>query len=161
LFEEAHTAMSAFRCVEGCEAGPAALGVLAPPGRRTFLILRPRALAWDLLLARGDATFREIESHETEAIVQSLARALEEWIGGGPGRVEVTPAATGPGYGVRANVGAFSLIACPRVPGQPYQPVVFSSAEEAHTAAANIGTALCPPAGAQQELYFNTRHFTR
>ena len=153
--------MSPLRRVLGDRAGPTAVGILVPPGPRTVVILRPRALAWDLLLVRGDATFQEIESHEAEAIVQGLARALEAWIGGGSGRVEVTPAATGPGYGVRANVGAFSLIACPRVPGQPYQPVVFSFAEEAHTAATNIGNALCPPAGTQQELYFNTRHFTR
>ena len=151
--------MSPLRRVLGDRAGPAAVGILVPPGPRTVVILRPRALAWDLLLVRGDATFREIESHEAEALVQGLARALEDWIGGGPGRVEVLP--TGQGYGVRAEVGLYPLIACPRVPGQPYEPVVFPHAEDAQTAAANISTALCPPAGTQQELYFNTRHFAR
>lgn len=150
--------MSPLRRVLGDRAGPAAVGILVPPGPRTVVILRPRALAWDLLLAREDV-FREIESHESEAIVQGLARALEDWIGGGPGRVEVVHAPSG--YGVRAELGAYPLIACPRVPGQPYQPVVFPRAEDARSAAAHIGTALCPPAGSQQELYFNTRHFAR
>src|ERR1700730_5167165 len=72
--------MSPLRRVLGDRAGPTAVGILVPPGPRTVVILRPRALAWDLLLVRGDATFQEIESHEAEAIVQGLARALEDWI---------------------------------------------------------------------------------
>ena len=52
--------MSVFRRVDDDRAGPAAMGILVPPGRRTFLILRPRALAWDLILLRRaeGSTFR-------------------------------------------------------------------------------------------------------
>ncbi len=37
--------MGSFRRVEGEEAGPDALGILVPPGKRTFVILRPRLRA--------------------------------------------------------------------------------------------------------------------
>src|SRR5436309_155874 len=83
-------AMSLLRRVEGDTAGPAALGVLLPPGRQTFLILRPRVLPWDLLLLRSsDSTlFREVTRTEGERAARSLCTALEAWHAGGPGCVE-------------------------------------------------------------------------
>ena len=41
--------MAPFRHVEGNQAGPNALGILLPPGRRTLVVVRPRSLAWDLI----------------------------------------------------------------------------------------------------------------
>ncbi|HXG10681.1 MAG TPA: hypothetical protein VNK04_13065 [Gemmataceae bacterium] len=155
--------MSPLRRVFGERAGPQALGILVPPGRRTVLILRPRALAWDLLLIQPGAAaepFRELERSEAEAAAEQLCRALEEWAGGGPGRVEAVPLPGG-GHCVRADVGAFPLIACLRRPGQPYRPMVFANADEAHAAATAIAAVLCPAAGRVQEVYFNTRHFRR
>ena len=151
--------MSAFRRVEDRKAGPAALGVLAPPGRRTFLILRPRSLPWDLLLLRGvgDDAFRDLGRDEAAAAARGLIQALDGWAGGGPGGVEA--AAAPDGYRVRVAAGPFVLLLCPREPGRPYRPQVFADADAARAAADALLAVLRPPAGAEQELYFNTRHF--
>ena len=155
--------MTAFRRVEGRDAGPDALGVLAPPGRRTFLILRPRALPWDLVLLRpGDAAvFHEMERDEAAAKAESLARALEAWSDGALGCVEAAAAPQGDGAWLYAHVGRFSLLLCPRVPGRPYEAERFADAGAARVAVADLTAVLRPPAGARQELYFNTRYFGR
>jgi hypothetical protein len=155
--------MSAFRRVEGKEAGPTALGVLAPPGRRTYLILRPRAWPWDLVLLRpADASvFHEMDRDEATATGEGLARALEAWSVGGPGRVETAAAPQGPGSWLRVHVGPYTLLLCPRTPGRPYEAERFADDDAARAAAANLTPILRPPPGAQQELYFNTRHFGR
>ncbi len=116
--------MSAFRRVEGREAGPAALGVLAPPGRRTFLILRPRALPWDLVLLRPahPSIFCEMDRDEAAAAAGEVARALEAWAAGGPGRVETAEAPQGPGVWVRVHAGTFALLLCPRAPDNRTRP---------------------------------------
>jgi hypothetical protein len=162
-----------FRVVAGDQAGPAALGILAPPGRRTILILRPRSLAWDLVLVptraclpgtagsqSGATTFRELGREEAEAAAEVLHQALEQWHSGGPGQVQPVPA-TDNGYLVRAAVGVVPLLACLRQPGEPYRPQVFASLEEARRAADAIRAVLCPAGDAEQELYFNHRHFAR
>ena len=155
--------MSAFRCVEGRDAGPSALGILAPPGRRTFLILRPgrcpgiwccSSLPIYRSFMRWTATRRRRRPGKSPA-------ALETWAAGGPGRVETTDAPQGPGVWVRVHAGSFALLLCGRTPGQPYQALRFADGESARTAADEIAPILHPPPGAQQELYFNTRHFLR
>jgi hypothetical protein len=155
--------MSAFRRVEGKEAGPAALGVLAPPGRRTHLILRPRALLWDLVLLRpADASvFREMDRDEAVATAEELVRALEAWAAGAPGRVETASAPQGVGVWLYVHAGLFSLLLCPRTPGRPYEAERFADGDAARAAANDLAPILRPPPGAQQELYFNTRHFGR
>jgi hypothetical protein len=164
-----------FRVVAGDQAGPAALGILAPPGRRTVLILRPRSLAWDLVLVQTRAwepgrpatgngpttTFRELGREEAEAAAGVLHEALEQWHGGGAGQVQPVPATDGAGYLVRALVGVIPLLACLRQPGQPYRPQLFANLEEARQAADAIRAVLCPAGDAEQELYFNHRHFAR
>src|SRR5690242_12997246 len=107
--------MCALRRVADDQAGPAALGILIPPGRRTFLILRPRSLCWDLLLVRapGATSFREMGREEANAAAHSLVRALEEWsLGSGGGTVEPVSAPDGRGFLVRAGVEEFHLLAC-------------------------------------------------
>jgi hypothetical protein len=157
--------MSAFRRVNDDQAGPAALGLLIPPGRRTLLILRPRSLAWDLLIVHSDrrtgptTTFREFGRAEAEAAGEGLFLALEKWNGGGPGEIQVVPA--GEGYHVRVQVGIFPLLACPREPGKPYRPLVLPRREEAEQAAGALRGVLCPSGGTVQEVYFNQRHFGR
>ena len=155
--------MSAFRRVEGREAGPAALGVLAPPGRRTHLILRPRALPWDLVLLRpaDAAVFREMDRDEATATAEELVRALEAWADGAPGRLETAAAPRGPGFWLYVHAGLFSLLFCPRTPGRPYEAERFADPDAARAAAAHLKPILQPPPGAQQELYLNTRHFGR
>jgi hypothetical protein len=153
--------MGSFRRVDGGQAGPRALGILVPPGRRTFLILRPRGLPWDLVLLRDpDApSFRQLAHDEASFAAQGVYRALRESPAGG--RVEVVADAQSAGHWVRATVGAFALGACPRVPGQPYQPLVCAEPEPARAAARALAEVLGPPEGAEQEVYFNTRFFER
>ena len=141
--------MGAFLRVEAEEAGPAALGILIPPARRTFLILRPRAMAVDLLLCRGadDLTFQVLGHAEASAAAHALFRGLRE----GACRVE------GGGH-LLAHVGSLSLVACPRVEGRPYAPLALDPAG-AEGFIAELRAYLCPPG--DQEVYFNTRFFER
>jgi len=145
--------------VEDEQAGPSAVGLLVPPSRRTFVILRPRALEWDLLPVRGpdSEAFLEMSLDEAHAAAQMLFRALREWGSGGAGRIDVVE----PCWLLRATVGSFSLLACRREPGQPYRAQAFGDAAAAQAAAAVLTRILCPPAEVEQEVYFNTRHFTR
>jgi hypothetical protein len=159
--------MSSLRRVSDDRAGPSALGILVPPGRHTFVILRPRALDLDLLLVKRDAAgnpsleFRPVTQAEAASLAQALYGALQAWAAGGSGRVEVVPAgACGAAY-LRAQVGVFPLVACRRTPGKPYQPAAFAEAGEAEAAAAALRATLCPPAGGEQEVYLNTRNFAR
>src|SRR5579859_7017259 len=114
--------MGSIRRVEGETAGPTALGILIPPARRTFLILRPRSLPWDLLLCRSsdDLSFRELSHDEASAAALLLFRALCACASGGPGAVEAITGADGTGRRLRVTIGPFVLAACRRVPGQPY-----------------------------------------
>ena len=139
-----------FRKVEAEQAGPAALGILIPPAKRTFVILRPRALPWDLLLCRGaeDLTFAELSHDEASAAAQGLFRALRE------GAAAVEEVTAPEGTRLRVTVAHFTLVACPRVPGRPYAPLAGGGAARAALAA------LLAPAG-EQEVYFNTRFFER
>jgi hypothetical protein len=138
-----------------------------PPGRRTLLIVRPRALAWDLVIVHSSrktgptTSFREFGRDEALAASEGLYLALEAWTAGGPGCVEAAAAPGGAGYVVRAEVGIFPLVACPREPGRPYRPLLFPDEDEAREAAATVAATLRPGAGAEREVYFNTRHFAR
>ncbi len=146
--------MAAFRRVEADRAGPGALGILVPPSRRTFVILRPRALPWDLVLVRdaGGADFRDLAHDEASATAQAIYRGLRE------GAVGVEVVLFPEGCWLRATVGPFELLACPRLPGLPYQPLVCEEADaRAHAGALEP---ILRPVG-EQELYFNTRFFDR
>ncbi|MBI1913941.1 MAG: hypothetical protein HYS12_04285 [Planctomycetes bacterium] len=151
------------RRVTDDRAGPDALGILLPPGLRTVLIVRPRGLRWDLLLVQGMAgtSFRSLGRAEAPLVAQAFYRALEAWNSGGAGHVGVVASSEGTGFLVWADVGDFALVACERIPGQPYRPMLFAAEEEARAAVGLIAAALCPPAHAEQEVYLNTRNFTR
>lgn len=153
--------MSRFRRVDGARAGPEALGVLVAPGSPTLVILRPRALAFDLLPVRatlrnglGDG-FRDMDRAEAAELASVLAQSLAE----GAACLGPIPAA-GDGYWVQAEVGPCTLLACRRQPGQPYRAHVFATLEEARDMAAALRPILCPPAEAAQELYLNSDHFS-
>jgi hypothetical protein len=159
--------MSPFRCLDGSDAGPEAVGILVPPSRRTLVLLRPRAVEYDLVPVRSPggngarSLFAEMDHAAASRASQELFRALEAWAGGGPGQVEPVPTSGGEGFVVEARVGTFALLACPRRPGQAYQPAVFPGIEEARDLAARLQGILCPPPGTTRELYFNTRSFSR
>ncbi|HTU16698.1 MAG TPA: hypothetical protein VMG10_01440, partial [Gemmataceae bacterium] len=140
--------MCPLRRVEDHRAGPSALGILTPPGRRTFLIVRPRSLSWDLLLLRPDATntFRELPREQAQSLADELFQALRQWSEGASGHVEEIPCPDGRGYWLRVRVGPFTLLVCGRQPGQPYQPFAFPDAETVFSAAAQLRNILRPPA---------------
>jgi hypothetical protein len=158
--------MTRFRRVDGRDAGPSAVGILIPPGRRTILIVRPRALAWDLLPLRSGldlvaaSPFHEVGHQEAPGLAQELQRSLETWADDARGQVEVFSVPRGEGYQVRVRLGAFLLIACDRDPGRPYQPALFATLEGARKAASSLAVFLRPDPGGGQELYVNTRNFT-
>ncbi len=153
-----------FHTVEGAQAGPSALGILVPPGRRTLVLLRPRALACDLVPLGGSANgfgprFQEVGRHEAETLARRLYEVLTDEVGSV--RVEVILSPAKNGHWVQARVGEVALLACQRVPGQPYQALVFATVPEAERAAADLAAVLRPGAGQSQELYLNTRDFGR
>jgi hypothetical protein len=158
--------MCALRLVADDRAGPSAVGILAPPARRTFVIVRPRSLPFDLLVladARGTA-FRGFDREQAGRAAEALFDALAARAEASPGRVQTTTTCDptdGDGYQVRVHAGPFHLLVCAREPGQPYTPLSFPDAAAARTAADGIAALLCPPAGVDQEFYLNTRHFQR
>ncbi|HTU93233.1 MAG TPA: hypothetical protein VMF69_24345 [Gemmataceae bacterium] len=153
--------MCPLRRVEDHRAGPLALGILVPPGRRTFLIVRPRALSWDLLLLQpGSANrFRELPHPEADRLAHELFQALRHWSEGASGHVEEFACPDGVGFWLRVRVGPFCLLACGRQPGRPYQPLTFADAETALSSAAQLRSILRPPENVEQEVYLNIHHF--
>jgi hypothetical protein len=58
-------------------------------------------------------------------------------------------------------MGAHVLVACPRQPGQTYRAEEFIEPAEAEEAVAALTAVLTPVEGVDQEVYINTRHFSR
>jgi hypothetical protein len=102
-----------------------------------------------------------MDRDEATATAEELIHALEAWADGAPGRVETAAAPHGPGFWLHVHAGLFSLLLCPRAPGRPYEAERFADDEEARAVAADLAPILRPSPDAQQELYFNTRHFGR
>lgn len=152
------------RGARGTGTRPGAVGVLAPPGRPTVLIVRPHDLPWDLLLTRGGESgqkgtpFLHLDPEDAAVAAEGLVRAWQRWAAGGPGSIEEAPAPDGDGFWVQALLGSFPLLACPRQPGRPYRPAAFARADEARAAAWALADALRAAAGT---AYVNTRHFER
>lgn len=153
--------MCPLRRVEDHRAGPSALGILVPPARQTLVIVRPRALAWDLVLLRPGslAAFRELPRREADRLAQELLHSLRQWSDGASGHVEEWACPDGRGFWVRVRVGPFALLTCGRQPGRPYQPLIFPDVETALSAATQLRGILRPPAHVEQEVYLNTLHF--
>ena len=153
--------MCPLRRVEDQRAGPSALGILVPPGRRTFLIVRPRSLPWDLLLLRSDSpnAFRELHRDEAHSLAEELFHALGNWSNGAAGHIEEVASPDGCGFWLRVGVGPFAFLACGRTPGQPYRPLLFPDGDSALAAAGQLRKILRPPRDVEQEVYFNTQHF--
>ena len=141
--------MGVFQRVEADQAGPTALGILIPPARRTFVILRPRAMTFDLLLCRAadDPTFHALTHDEASTAAHSLYRGLRD----GLARIEARDH-------LRVHVGPLSFVACSRVAGQPYAPIALDPSD-AEALGDRLRCFLCP--AGEQEVYFNTRFFER
>ena len=159
--------MPSFRPVDGDRAGPDAVGILVPPGQRTLVVVRPRSLAWDLVLARRvggggpGPGFLEMPRPEARFIVQKLEQKLVWSAEDGSGRAEPVPAPQGEGYWVWIDLEPHPLVACDRSPGLAYRPSVFANLAEAWQTASAISAVLCPGPDANLELYTNTDQFQR
>ncbi len=158
--------MAAFRRVEDQRAGPSALGILVPPGMRTIVILRPRAVAWDFLALKPGAeveahgSFCDFERDEAAGVARQVQRDLARQACEGVNPVEVAGPADH-GYRLCVRAGGLAWLACLRQPGKPYQPADFPTMEEAREAAIRLARFVFPAADADQEFYFNTQNFSR
>jgi hypothetical protein len=158
--------MPAFRRVQDRHAGPSALGILVPQGHPTQVILRPRALEWDLLPLRSGgegqarAAFCQFGRDEAAAVARHVQQALEAQAGCGVSPVEAVANPHGEGYLVCARIGEYTWIVCQRVPGRPYEVMLFATAEGASDAAVRVARFLVPGREAGQEYYFNTQNFS-
>jgi len=157
--------MPPFRRVDAERAGPSAVGILVPPGLRTVVIVRPRALAWDLLPVRWDGSsqpvFCHFERDEAAAVARNLQRDLEHAVARGSNPVETLAHPQGKGYQVWTRTESYCWIVCPRRPGQRYQSLLFATSGEAEAAAGQLARFLWPDADASQEYYYNTQRFSR
>jgi hypothetical protein len=153
--------MSAFRRVEGHRAGPRALGILVPPGQPTLVILRPRALEWDLIPVKFQGMhsgFCQFDRDEAAAMARKIQRSLET-SAASPAQVVANPG--GDGFLVWVPAVDLMWLVCPRLPGRPYEPLIFPSQEKGDDAVRRLAPFLWPALDAQQEYYFNTQNFSR
>jgi hypothetical protein len=155
-----------FRRVEARSAGAQALGILVPLGPQTLVILRPRALPWDLLPARWDGdsastpVFCQFGRDEAAGVARRLQQALERGVASGINPVQTVGDARGEHFQVWLRSEEYVWLVCRRAPGQAYRPAIFASHDEALREAERLTPIVWPDAEAQQEYYFNTQQFT-
>ena len=155
-----------FQRIDPKHAGPTALGILVPQGTRTLVVVRPRALAWDLLPAHwdGDAAhpprFCAFTRDEAAGVARRLIDALESAVADGVNPVQTFGDADGTTVQVWVRAAGLVWIACARTPGQAYQPIIFSSREDAVREAESIASVLWPAENVTQEIYINTQRFS-
>ena len=151
--------MAGWTQVDGRKAGPNALGILIPPLDPTILVLRPRALSWDCVLLEGVSgmTFR----HFSMKNAQEMASHFLESFMTKPCHVEVLGGPQGEGFFIWIDVEDWSLMACARRPGQPYQPQSFEDRAEANVVRDQLHQLLCSCESTPQEIYLNLQHFSR
>ena len=155
-----------FHRVDSKYAGPSALGILVPHGTTTLVIVRPRALTWDLLPASWDGNsanapqFCLFTRDEAASVARRLIAALEAAVEVGVNPVQTFGAAQGERLQIWLRTDEFVWIACRRAPGQAYQPMIFASPEEAVQEAETLSGFVWPAKEAKQEYYFNTQNFS-
>jgi hypothetical protein len=153
-----------FQRIEPRQAGPTALGILVPQGAKTPVIVRPRALEWDLLPARWDGVgnhapqFCLFTRDEAAGVARRLVKALESAVAAGVNPLESfgDPEQNCLQLWLRAD--EFVWIVCRRVQGGAYRPAVFTSIEEATAVGEALAAVMWPPADVVQQYYFNTQN---
>jgi hypothetical protein len=149
-----------FQRVEPQQAGPSALGILIPQGAKTLVIVRPRALQWDLLPARWDGAmghapeFSLFSRDEAADVARRFVKSIEK----GVGPLESFGNAEQSCMQLWLRADEHVWIVCKRVQGEPYRPSTFASTKAAATAADAIEAILRPGADAVQQYYFNTQN---
>jgi hypothetical protein len=157
--------MPAFRRVEPQYASANALGILVPPGPRTVVILRARPLAWDLLAAtwNGDPAtgpaFCAFGRDEAAHVARRLQQALEDAVARGVNPVETFGDARETSFQVWVRAAELFWIPCRKTAARNYEPLLFSSRNEARRAGEALSRFVWPAADAAQEYYFNTQQF--
>jgi hypothetical protein len=155
-----------FHRVEAQHAGPTALGILVPHGARTLVIVRPRALEWDLLPARwdGDAgrapQFSTFTRDEAVQAARRFVQHLESAVAQGANPLQTCSDPAGASFQVWLRTVEFVWIACQRAPGQAYQPALFPALADAQRAAEKIAVIVWPADETAQEYYFNTQNLS-
>ena len=126
------------------------------------MILRVRALPWDLLPApRIGAAFCEFSRDEAAGVARRVQLALADCARADHDPMQTAALPHGTGFYVAAAIAELAWLACPRRTGEPYEPAVFATRVDAERAAQALLPYLYPPADAEQEYYFNTQHFGR
>jgi hypothetical protein len=158
-------AMPAFRRVEARHAGPQALGILVPPGVRTQVIVRPRALGYDLLPAQWardpkvSPKFCLFDRDEAAQVARRLLQALEDAVARAVNPVETIGAPGGGSFQVWMRAAELFWIPCRRIAEMEYQPLLFATYAEARAAGEELATIVWPRADADREYYVNTQKF--
>ena len=159
--------MPTFQQVEPRHAGANALGILIPPGQRTVVILRPRGLDWDLLPARWEGEpsaaplFSQFAQTEAGRVARRLQAALEQAVAEAKNPVETFGDSLARKFQVWVHTAEYVWIVCRRLPGRPYEPLVFTARGDAESAGRRLQPFFFPAPDANQEYYFNTMNFTR
>jgi hypothetical protein len=154
-----------FTRVDLKNAGSNSLGILVPHGTRTLVIVRPRALAWDLLPALwdGDAghppRFCLFSRDEAAATARRFFQTLEAAVSAGVNPVQTFGNVEAERLQIWLRTDEWVWIACRRSPGQAYQPMIFATREEAEREAEKIARVVWPHSDTRQEYYFNTQQF--
>jgi hypothetical protein len=155
-----------FLRVEPQQAGPNALGILVPQGEKTLVIVRPRALPWDLLPARWTGErgqppqFCVFTRDEAAGIARRFIKALEAAVTQNVNPLESFGDAQQNSCGIWLRADEFVWIVCRRAQGQAYHPMTFASAEEAAGAGEKLAAVVWPAGDVPQEYYFNTQNFS-
>ncbi len=150
--------------VEAQHAGPNAIGILVPQGTKTLVIVRPRALEWDLLPARWDGDrerppqFCLFTRDEAVSVARRLVKALEGAVAQAVNPLESFGDAQRECLQIWLRTEEFVWIVCRRAQGQAYQPMIFALQDEATRAAEKLAAYVWPAADVKQEYYFNTQH---
>ena len=155
-----------FTRIEPRHAGPTALGILVPPGAKTLVIVRPRALEWDLLPAHWDGDHAHaprlctFTRDEAATLARQLVQDLETAVA-----TRVNPLGTfGNAIGTCVQIWLRTTnlvwIVCRRQPGEGYEPMIFTSQEEATQAAERLSPVVWPAEQEEQTYYFNTQGFS-
>lgn len=154
-----------FRRVDAKVAGPTAIGVLVPHGKKTLVVIRMRAMPWDLLPAQwdGDAAvaprFCSFSRDDAAATARRFITDLQAAAASGDNPVQTFGNAAIGKLQIWVRTANLVWIACERTVGKAYEPATFASHEDAVKAATKIGRCVFPPDGEVQEYYFNTQSF--
>ncbi len=153
------------RRVEPKFAGPSAMGVLVPMGANTIVVVRPRALAWDLLPARwdGDASvpprFCSFSRDQAAKMARRFIADLEAARKSNRDPVETFGNVESGELQIWVRLEEVVWIACNRQAGQAYKPATFATSADAIQAAMQIRQIVHPALDEEQEYYFNTQSF--